>query len=344
MKKLMMVVLMIAMGTMISQTYAQDLKKLIKKKENTEETTESQEENSGGVLGNVNKGIDKFQEKFLGGKKGETEEQSTETEQPEETEKAEKSDDEDLTKYKTSDEAAEKSMMKMFGITGNVKMKEKYEFDGYMKMVIKTYDKKGKLEESTDYYTYLSKTTPDYAMVFVNPETKDKSTIVFDTENLTMLTLGESDGEKTGFAITITEDQVQALKEKAEEEGETAETEESMPASYTKTGRSKKILGYDCDEYRYEDEEGTAEIWITQDLNGKMSKGYMENSAFGGYFNYAYASNGTVLEYVFVDKQDGEKMTMTVDELDLDKKNNISTSGYNVMSMGGGPAKDKKKE
>jgi len=336
MKKILMVLLLIAMGTMVSQTYSQDLKKLIKKKETTEETSESQEEeSSGGVLGNVNKGIDKFQEKFLGSKKGEeTEgEEAVETETTEETEVEESSDNANLKDYRTSDKAAERSMMKMLGLTGNVKTKEKYEFDGYMKMIITSYDKKGKLEDKTDYYTYLSNSSPDYAMVFINPDTKEKTTMIFDTENRAMVTLGESDGEKTGFAIGISEEDVQSMKESAEEDA-AAESDETLPESYTKTGRSKKICGYNCDEYRYEDESGTVDLWITQELKGKMSKEYMKNSAFTGYFSYAYYTNGAVLEYVFSDKESDEKMIMTVDEIDLNKKHSVSTIGYNIISMG----------
>ncbi len=333
MKKYVMVILLIALGTMVSQSYAQDLKKLIKKRENTEETTESGQEEKGGVLGNVNKGIDKFQEKFLGvGKEKEEGTEATETTKTEETEVAEPESDSDISDYRTSDKVAQKSMMKMFGLSGNVKTKEKYEFDGYMKMLVRTYDKKGKLSESTDYYTYLSNSSPDYAMVFASTGSKEKSTIIFDTENRAMITLGEDNGEKSGFAIAISEEQAESFRQKAEESQ--SDSDDGMPDTYYKTGKSKKILGYDCDEYRYEDEEGTVELWITQDLKGKMSKEYMQNSAFGGYFSYAYYSNGAVLEYIFTDKEDGEKMTMLVNELDLNKKHSISTVGYNIMSMG----------
>jgi len=334
MKKLIMVLLVLAMGTMISQTYAQELKSLIKKRETSEETTEGEEANKKGVIGNVNKGIDKFQEKFLGNKNAEENEEEAATEavaeESEEVEEQESSDNTKASDYRSSDKVAEKSMMKMFGLSGNVTTKEKYEFDGYMKMVMNSYDKKGKLDESTDYYTYLSESCPDYAMVFVNPESKDKTTIIYDTENLALITLGESDGEKTGFAIGISPEDVESMKQEAEEN---AEESEDMPSSYYKTGRSKKICGYNCDEYKYEDEEGDAEMWITQELNGKMSKGYMKNATFTGTFSYAYGANGSVLEYVFTDKDNGEKMTMTVDEIDLNKKHTISTSGYNIMSM-----------
>ncbi len=338
MKKLFTFVLLLAMATMISQSYAQDLKKLIKKRETTEETTESeQEENNGKVINSVNNGIDKFQEKFLGNKKKntETEEETTTEAETETTETEEATNDNDVSDYRTSDKVAQKSMMKMLGLTGNVTTKEKYDFDGSMKMIIKTYDKKGSLDESTDYYTYLSESTPDYAMVFTATGSKEKTTIIFDTENRAMITLGEDNGDKTGFVIGVSEEQVESFKENAEEEKSSSdETVSEMPDTYTKTGRSKKILGYNCDEYRYDDETGTVELWITQELNGKMNKSYMQNSAFAGFFTYAYASNGTVLEYIYYDKENGEKTTMTVDELNLDKKHSISTIGYNIISMG----------
>ena len=86
----------------------------------------------------------------------------------------------------------------------------------------------------------------DYAMVFTDKDAK--STIIFDSKNSAMLILSDSDGEKTGFAMGIDPEML------AEEVEEYAEESEADPYKAYKTGKTKTILGYSCDEYLVEDE------------------------------------------------------------------------------------------
>ena len=218
------------------------------------------------------------------------------------------------------------AIMSAMGLTGNVEHEDEYHFDAYIQMELTTYKKNGKLDDQVLYDNYLHKEDADYAMEF-----KDKdatSTIVFDTKNSAMLILTESDGNKTGFATTI---DGEALADAAEEYAE----EEVDPDSYkpVKTGKTKVILGYSCDEYLVEDEGAEVHMWVSEKLGNEMRKEWMKNQqTFGGLFIHAHAMNGMVLEYDVVD-EDGAKSVMQVTKIDLNHSHKVNTNGYTIMSM-----------
>jgi len=219
------------------------------------------------------------------------------------------------------------AVMGALGLTGNVDYEEAYHFDAYIQMEITTYKKNGKLDEQMLYNNYLHKEDADYAMEFNNEG--DKSTIIFDTKNSAMVILTESDGEKTGFATTIDPEAIADLAEDYEDEEE-VDMDAYKPM---KTGKTKTILGYSCDEYLMEDEESEVHMWISEKLGKEMRKEWMSNQqTFGGMFSHAYAMNGMVLEYDVVDK-DGGKSVMQVQKIDMNHSHKVHTNGYTIMSI-----------
>ena len=75
-------------------------------------------------------------------------------------------------------------------------------------------------------------------------------------------------GEKTGFAVGLDETQLESIEESYEE----SEEVEANPYNIKKTGKTKKILGYKCEEYQTEDENSIVSIWSTDDLGKKINK------------------------------------------------------------------------
>ncbi len=228
---------------------------------------------------------------------------------------------------------SDKIMMDALGLTGNVAYEADYNFDAYIQMEITNYKKNGNLDNQVLYDNYLDKEAADYAMVF--KDGKDQSTIIFDTKNSAMLILADSDGEKTGFATTIDPAAMAELAEDYEDEGEVENADLSDYSSYkpVKTGKTKQILGYSCDEYLMEDEESEVHMWVSEKLGKEMRKEWMKNQqTFGAMFTYAYALNGMVLEYDLMEK-DGEKTIMLVTKIDMNHSHSVSTNGYTIMSM-----------
>ena len=222
-----------------------------------------------------------------------------------------------------------KVMMNALGLTGNVEYEPVYNFDAHIQMEISNYKKNGKLDNQMLYDSYIQKENADYAMEF--NDDGSKSLIIFDTKNSAMLILSNNDGEKTGFATTI---DAEAMAEEAEAYEEEDSASDPDPFNYKKTGKTKNILGYSCDEYLVEDEATEVHMWVSEKLGKEMRKEWLNNKqTFGAMFTQAYALNGMVLEYDFLDKEHGDKTIMQVTKIDLNHKHSVNTAGYNIMSM-----------
>jgi hypothetical protein len=230
---------------------------------------------------------------------------------------------------KTPNNTMDRVYLDALGLSGNVDYETDYSFDAYIQMEITNYKKNGKLDDQVLYDNYVHKQIADYAMVF--KDGKDKSTIIFDTKNSAMIILTDSDGEKNGFATTIDPEAMAELAEDYVEEN----MEENDIDSYrpVKTGKTKQILGYSCDEYLLEDEESEVHMWVAEKLGKEMRKEWMKNQqTFGTVFMHAYALNGMVLEYDVMEKN-GEKTVMLVTKIDMNHSHSVSTQGYTIMSM-----------
>lgn len=223
-------------------------------------------------------------------------------------------------------------MMNALGLTGNVEYDSDYNFDAHIQMEITNYKKNGKLDHQMLYDSYVQKENADYAMEF--SDKGNTSVIVFDTKNSAMLILSNSDGEKTGFATTIDPEAMAELAEKYAEDYAEEEDLDMNAYKPVKTGKSKVILGYKCDEYMVKNEDSEVHMWVSEKLGKEMRKEWMGNQqTFGGMFTHAAYMNGMTLEYDIVDSK-GLKSVMLVKEIDLNYKHKVSTDGYNIMSMG----------
>ena len=217
--------------------------------------------------------------------------------------------------------------MDALGLTGNVAYEASYNFDAYLQMEITNYKKNGKLDDQAIYDNYLNKQEADYAMVF--SDKGSQSTFLFDAKNSAMLILTDSDGEKTGFATAI-DPEAMAERVEAYVEEENIDTDTYRP---TKTGRTKNILGYSCDEYLYEDEDTKVFMWVSEKLGKEVRKEWMNNQqAFGSMFAHAYQLNGAVLEYDVLEES-GERTIMLVTKIDMNHSHKVNTGDYAIMSL-----------
>ncbi len=283
----------------------------------------------------IKKGINKQLDKIFGAEEADT---VTASPAPKTSASGSGSPKSSSSRSSSTSNAGYNALMGRMGIsTGTANVKPSYDFDGFIEMTIINYTDGNKEDDKTVYKTFIDTESFDYGMEFKDEDQEGTSYIIFDSENSLMLTLGDSDGEKTGFAISY----AYAGAEPAE--AEETDTEEAVDAySSYKTGKTKNILGYKCEEYRIENEtdDDIVTMWVTDELNKEMKKSYLQNSTFTGMFMYAYYTNGVVMEYILEDNSNNEKTVMTVTDIDLNKKNSISTHGYSIMNMGGVPAEE----
>jgi hypothetical protein len=193
-----------------------------------------------------------------------------------------------------------------------------YKFDAYLRMEMTVEG------EQVVYDSYLNKGGGNLAMKFTQ---KGVPTIVIvDTENNSMILLMESEGQKMGIAMAVNPEAIEELA---------AGLEKDKPLNELKTGKTKTILGYSCDEYLIKDASSEIRVWTSEKLGKEVGQETLKNQqVFGGTFSRALFSSGMVMEYSY--SGGGKKMVLKVTDLDLNRSHTISTGGYQVISPGEG--------
>ena len=230
-----------------------------------------------------------------------------------------------------SESAATSAMMKMLGGGADVDVEDVYGFDQSFDILIETFDKKGRAEEATE-MTFLVKTGTSRMGIKTTQEGV-YTEMVYDMGSYEIISLVNTDGQKIGTTMTLDKDQIdQGIADATPEEGE-------MP-SFTKTGKSKTISGYHCDEYLVENNEDiNATYWITTEAEADwvssmagMSGVNQGMPSFGSMAGYP--EDGAVIQMITSEKN-GEKMIMTVQDINTDGDFSIRTEGYTFMNLGG---------
>ena len=227
--------------------------------------------------------------------------------------------------------AAMGNYMKALGVGVDVPHKDAYRFNSAMNILIEHTKSDGSVDDPVFYNMYFSSDGSDYGMIFKD-ESSNNSTFVFDSENNCTLILMDDGEQKTGIATRISEER---LKDYEEVAGDYVEEEIKKPEDYNlkKTGKTKVISGYKCDEYMAEDEEAVLTLWVTNDLKGKVNKKLFKNQYFGGSIWMTEIGDGVVIQSIDKSKQTKEVSTMTVKELDFNTNKSITTNGYTITGI-----------
>ena len=237
--------------------------------------------------------------------------------------------------------AQQNAMMKMFG--GEADVADSYDFD--IRLVSETTTSKKGKRESRSKYAMLFKPGADYmGMQPLEVENQgerydtetNQSQIIFDMGRKVMVTLIDNKEQgKTGVAINFDPEQIEEMTVDQEKE---AMSDEDY--NFSKTGNTKDILGYSCDEYEYSGEDGSGTFWITDELDASMTEMFAamgqnskkrNSSPFGSLENYP---EGTVMEMHGENTEDNTQIDMKVTEVDESANATISTTDYQIMSMG----------
>jgi hypothetical protein len=249
---------------------------------------------------------------------------------------------------KDTDAANQKRMGNLLGKMGissePVKYGDSYTFNSSMRINIKTIDKKGKVVNDGEMISYLSEDDKYMAYEFVSGDInveagdapKNKGLFILDYDNHATLILSEENNQKTGVAYGLSEDFVQSASDEEDFEAIESSSDEAdldyTPSNIKKTGRTKDILGYKCQEYEYEDENTRGSFWLTKDYKSPRSSAIpsMFNwtaVTFGGTSGFLMASESTDLE-------SGEKSTMEVTEINSNKNTSFNTQNYEITNLG----------
>jgi hypothetical protein len=216
----------------------------------------------------------------------------------------------------------------------DIKHQEEYSFDGRIYMVMESYDKKEAVK--SDYYIYFSHTGINAGMEFKTiAKEGDKNeplatVMVYDNENRCFMMLIDNDGKKTGIISTIPSDSVI----KARSGQKTGSGTEKIP-TITKTGNTRVIAGYKCDEYKIT-EEGKKEYalaWMTKDLKLKADKSNWSKAGLPAFYGYPGFEGSSMLAMESYDENNKLAMKMETKEINPNYSHKISATGYTFIKM-----------
>jgi len=161
-----------------------------------------------------------------------------------------------------------------------------------------------------------------------------------------MIILSDNGSDKSGMATPLGGGQTESASKPANEEVSAEKTEEAENyiSSFKKTGKSKTIAGFSCDEYYYEDDEDIMSYWLTTELPADLWTKMGSSNAFAAV--YTGRTNGFVMESDHRYKASKERSHMIVKEVNRNQPDRINTIGYNIMTMNvsAPPAKASEKE
>jgi len=225
----------------------------------------------------------------------------------------------------------------LFGGKIDIRYEDVYKFTGRIVMQMETYEKKD--AAISDYYTYFNSNTLNAGIEvkITNPE-KGEATLptqfLFDNENRCFMMLMQSEGSKTGIISEIPDDSTLAAQTANQR------SEPQKPATITKTGNTRVIAGYRCDEYKVveADKDGYANVWMTKEVNIKADKKNWGKAGMPAYYNYPGFEGSFMLAMESYDRNNKLEMKMETKEINEKFNYSISTAGVTFMKMNFGQA------
>jgi len=241
----------------------------------------------------------------------------------------------------SGDNSASKSKsVGLFGGKIDTKYKDEYDFTGRIYMQMETYDKKDVIK--SDFYTYFNANSLDAGVDLQTTDPKDGKTVIstvflFDNENRAFMSLLSLES-KIGTISSIPSDSALAAQAKAN-------AEKTKTPIVTKTGNSRMIAGYKCEEYKVVDPDkaGYALVWMTKDFKVKADRRYWGKSGMPSYYNYPGFEGAVMLAMQEFDKENTLTVKMETIEVNENYKHSISTVGYKFSKVNFGQGKSAKK-
>jgi hypothetical protein len=215
------------------------------------------------------------------------------------------------------------------GIGKQVPTADSYDFTGYVIMKLESKDEKGKTMDPMNMKSYLNESSEYTGMEITDPKNPGTITnMIFDMERNASILLMESEESKSSFAYKLDLGQVIDDSDILEEE---------LDYSVEKTGNTKDILGYSCEEYHMKSEDGEGNYWITEELINGSSSFWSSNSPFATSKmqekyadHFANMPKGNFMEMDFK-STDGSEVIMKVVDIQASQATTFTMSEYPNM-------------
>ena len=221
---------------------------------------------------------------------------------------------------------------KLFGSKVDLKYKDEYHFTSRLYMVSETYDKKEVLK--MDLFMFFSANSPSIGI-----ETKSftdaqgntapiASSMVMDGENKCFIILTDMGGVKMGMISAIPD-------ENSMEQPDGKKGPKIHPTNFARTGNTRTIAGYTCDEYSYTDQENksTGKVWFTRDADLRIDKRGWQQTGMGAYYGYEGFEGGIILANEAYDDKGKLIMKSETKEINPSFSHAITVKGYSLRQI-----------
>lgn len=212
-----------------------------------------------------------------------------------------------------------------------VEIQESFVFKHHMNITLHSIDAHG-MDNTVQMILYMQDPGTQFAMDMETEESKGteegKITMVFNTEKNQLLMMVEAEGQKIGMVMPFN-------PEGLDEGDEASNDKNNFSTDWVKTGKTKEILGYLCEQYVMDDENGHGEAWISDAEELKVGEamkafGRKDRGSESAKSNYP---DGAILQF-HMTSNDGTKMDWNTTAIYIDKPVSLSTDGYSFMPMG----------
>lgn len=234
---------------------------------------------------------------------------------------------------KQVEETGEKRDQKGFNFGGlmggkvNLKYENAYSFRNYMYMQSEIYSDKEVIK--VDYYIYYNDDNQNGCVettTHVGTEDESipmKTTILFDDSNKCMMMLTDMGTTKIGMISAVPQD----------EETVAGQGKTSKP-TVTRTGNTRVIAGYKCEEYIYreEGEPGYGKLWVTRDFKMNTNQKAMSTSGLPSYYSQL-PEGGVVMAMEAYDENNKLTMKLETKEIKRNVSHTVNVSNYPLRQI-----------
>lgn len=220
----------------------------------------------------------------------------------------------------------------LFGNKVTLKYSDDYSFTSRIHMITEQYDNKEVLK--MNFYMFYS---ANYPSIGIETETITddeeqmamNAKMVMDGENKVFIMLTDINGMKMGTIGEVPEENTTVTGPDGKP------VKNYTPPEFTKTGNTRVIAGYKCDEYTYKNpgDKTSGKVWFTKDANLKIDKKGWNNSNMSYYYGSNAFNDGIILaSEAFDNKNKLLNKTETI-EINENFPHKISVTGYTLRQM-----------
>jgi hypothetical protein len=219
----------------------------------------------------------------------------------------------------------------LFGNKVTSKYKDEYSFTSRIYMVTETHDKDDVMK--MDFFMFYSATAPVIGIETQTIKDADNQAevtakMIMDGENKSFLMLTEINGTKMGMISEIPDENTTITGPDGKP------VKNYKPPTFTKTGNTRMIAGYKCDEYTYKSEDKTSgKVWFTKDAKLKIDKRGWNNSGMSYYYGSNQFNDGIILASESNDEKGKLKTVTETKEINENYPHTMSAAGYTLRQM-----------